>query len=263
MTKETLEREYKENQLTVTEIAEKYNISSTTVYVHLKKHNIEIRPRHKNSEKVLTNLEEQFIFGKILGDGYLRPNTDVHNSQMSFAHEIKQKEYCEYSYSFIKDWAKEPVYRVANLNPNVYKKPIVEKYVVETISHPEFTRLRRYFYEHGKKIINNDILSNLTDLSLAIWYQDDGTIERCTKTGKTRGMKICTNAFPLFSVELICKWLKTKYDINANPSFSQYGKDGIKQYTVRIPRAYTLQFSNIIKPYVHESMLYKLVDDIV
>ena len=205
MKEETLRRDYVENELTITEIAEKYNKAVSTVYKYLLVHNIPIRPRFKNENKILTSEQEQFLFGKILGDGYLRSNTDNTNSQFSFAHEIKQKDYCFFSYSFIKDWCNsEPTYRVQQLNPKIYKKDKCEKYVVETICHPEFTRLRRYFYDQGKKIINNDILDNLTDLSLAIWYQDDGSIETNTHSGSKVGIRLHVNQFNLASVQLIC-----------------------------------------------------------
>jgi hypothetical protein len=262
MKEETLKREYLENQLDGIKIAEKYNISVSTVYKKLKEYNIEIRPRYKNSNQVLSGKEEEFLFGKILGDGYLRPNTVSINSSFSFAHSIKQYEYCLYSYSFIKSWcSREPQYREQKRDPEVYKNPIIKKYIVETISHPEFSRLRRYFYDCGKKIINKDILSNITPLGLAIWYQDDGSLEVQNK--KNNGMRIATNQFPYESVKMISNWLKDTYDINSNPVSAGFGRDSVKQYIVRISKKSTLDFSNLIREFVHPSLHYKLVDDIV
>jgi hypothetical protein len=264
MKEETLKREYTENALTITEIAEKYNKSVSTVYSHLLKFNIAIRPRHKNPTKTLTKIQEEFLFGKILGDGYLKPNTDAINSNFSFAHEIKQKDYCFYSHSFISDWCTtEPIYRTQELNPKIYKKSLVEKYVVETISHPEFSRLRRYFYEQGKKIINKDILDNLSDLSLAIWYQDDGSIETNSHSGTKVGIRLHVNQFNLTSVQLICKWFEDKYGLLCAPQKSMVGKDGQQQYCIRFAKSNTSKFCDIVKPHMDPSMCYKLVDDIV
>lgn len=262
MKEETLKREYIENGLTGTQIAEKYNVSASKIYYFLKKYKIELRPRYQNYKEVLTKEEEEFLFGKILGDGYLKPNSFARNSNFSFAHNDRYKEYTEYCYNFIKRWCyNPPIYREQKKDPKIYKNNIIKKYVVETISHPEFSRLRRYFYEHGRKIVNKDILENLTPLSLAIWYQDDGSLE--VQKNKTNGMRLHTSQFPLESVNLICNYLKDVYGIKCNPVKSQKGKDGLQQYCIRISKKSTVDFSNLIKPYTHSSMNYKLVDGIV
>lgn len=260
MKKETLQKEYIEKGLTQKQIAEKYNVSRTTVIRNMQKFEIPSRPKHKNPEKVLTLKEEEFIFGKVLGDGSIYKGTSSLNCRLGFAHTSSQKEYVDYCYSFIKDWCNNPpVYREQKRDPKIYKNPVIKKYVLETISHPEFSRLRRYFYEYDRKIINKDILSNITPLSLAIWYQDDGSLEVDSRTKIATGMKLHTNQFPIYSVNLICDWLKTTYDINCNVNKSQIGKDGNSQYCVRISKKSIKDFSDLISPFVVNSMKYKII----
>lgn len=264
MKKETLEREYLENGLTQKQIAEKYNVSRTTIVRHMQKYEIECRPRHDMPGEEFTDVEEQFLFGKILGDGSIYKGPSSLNCRMGFAHGLKQTEYIEYCYSFISRWCNHPPqYREAKRDPKVFKTDTLKKYVLETKSHPEFGRLHRYFYEHGRKIVNKDILSSLTPLSWAIWYQDDGSLEIDRRRGIPTGMKLHLNQFPKESVDLIVSWMKTEYGINATANKSQKGKDGIPQYCMRISKSSMVDFSNLIRPYIHESMSYKIVDDIV
>lgn len=264
MKKETLEREYLENGLTQKQIAEKYNVSRTTIVRRMQEYGIQPRPRHSMPDEELTDLEEQFLLGKLLGDGSIYLGNSSLNYRLGFAHCVKQKEYIEYCYSFIARWCNQPPqYREQKRDPKVYKTDTLCKYVLESKSHPEFGRLHRYIYEHGRKVINRDILSSLTPLSWAIWYQDDGSLETDRRTGNVNGMKLHVNQFPKESVDLIVSWLKTEYGINATANKSQVGKDGITQYCVRISKSSMVDFSNLIRPYVHPSMAYKIVDDIV
>lgn len=269
MKKETLEREYLENGLTQKQIAEKYNISRVSVVRLMQEYGISTRPPYLRrspelEDAELTELEEQFLLGKLLGDGSIYLGNSSLNYRLGFAHCVKQKEYIEYCYSFITRWCSQPPqYREQKRDPKVYKTDTLKKYVLESKSHPEFGRLHRYIYEHGRKVINKDILSSLTPLSWAIWYQDDGSLETDHRTGNVTGMKLHTNQFPKESVDLIVSWLKTEYGINATANKSQVGKDGITQYCVRISKSSIVDFSNLIRPHVHPSMTYKIVDDIV
>lgn len=264
MKKETLEREYLENGLTQKQIAEKYNVSRITIVRHMQKYGIECRYRHDMPGEEFTSVEEQFLFGKILGEGSIYKGPSSLNYRMGFAHGLKQKEYIEYCYSFISRWCNQtPKYREAKRDPKVFKTDTIKKYVLETKSHPEFGRLHRYFYEHGRKIVNKDVLSSLTSLSWAIWYQDDGSLEVDHRRGVPTGMKLHLNQFPKESVDLVVSWMKTEYGINATANKSQKGKDGITQYCMRISKSSIVDFSNLIRPYIHESMSYKIVDDIV
>ena len=264
MKKETLELEYLQNGLTQYQIAEKYNVSQQTISRKMKEYEISVRERHSLPDSRLTDVQVEFLLGKLLGDGSIYLGSGSLNHRLGFAHCIKQKEYAEYCHSFIKEWCPSGVvYRTQKRDPKVYKTDTLEKYVVESISHPEFSRIHRYIYEHGRKVINNDILSNISPLALAIWYQDDGSLEVDHRTGKVNGAKLHVNQFPLPSVELIVSWLKTRYNINATVNRSQLGKDGIPQYCLRISKSSLLDFCNIIRPYVAPCMNYKIVDDIV
>ena len=260
MKKETLEKEYVTNGLTQKQIAEKYNISRKNVIYLMQSYNMKVRPKHSMPDEELSLQEEDFIFGKLLGDGSIYKGESSINHRLGFAHGEKQKEYIEYCHSFISKWCNNPpVYREQQRDPKIYSTPVLKKYVLETISHPEFSRIHRYFYEYGKKIVNNSILNSLTPFSIAIWFMDDGSLEVDHRTNSANGAKIATNCFPLESVQLICKWFKITHNINCNPNKAQIGKDGISQYCVRISKSSLKDFCNLIRPYVIDSMKYKII----
>ena len=65
---------------------------------------------------------------------------------------------------------------------------------------PELAELRQAMYVGGKKVLSEDYLKQLTPLSLAIWYMDDGSyterakgVQERTADGSGR-MEICVEA---------------------------------------------------------------------
>lgn len=255
MKKDTLQRETNLG-LNSHQIAEKYNISVKTVHDLGKEFNINLLIDYNNR---LTPKQEEFLFGKILGDGYIRKPIKNHNSNIEIAHGKKQKDYVWYCYEYIKEWCNNPPKdTIQKRDPKIYKTDTLEKTIFITKCHPEFSRLRRYFYEFDRKVINNDILSNLTPLSLAIWYQDDGSIEIDHRVNKVTGIRLHTLQFPLEVNQKLCKWFLDKYGLFVNVNKTQKGKDGKQLYNLRISKRSFLKFVELVQPYIHNSMKYKI-----
>ena len=103
------------------------------------------------------------------------------------------------------------------------------------------------FYKNGKKIIPINISEYLTPFALAVLVMDDG--------GWTNyGVKIATNSFKLKEVELLKNVLKSKY--NLEPTIQKiWIKD---KYSIYIKKQSIPNLINIIGPFMHSSMLYKL-----
>ena len=103
------------------------------------------------------------------------------------------------------------------------------------------------FYKNGKKIKPLNIYEYLTPLALAVWIMDDG--------GWTNsGIRIATNSFELKEVELLNDVLKSKYNLETTIQ-----KIWIKdQYSIYIKKQSVNNLRNIVGPYMHSSMLYKL-----
>jgi len=73
---------------------------------------------------------------------------------------------------------------------------------------------------------------------------------------KNKGLKFCTNSFTLNEVKFLAKVLEDKYNLTT----SIHKTGGINQYNIYIPKNSTIQLANIVKPYIHESMMYKIID---
>ena len=114
-----------------------------------------------------------------------------------------------------------------------------------TYSLPCFNYYHDLFYVNGVKIIPLNIGELLTARGLAYWAMDDGS-----KLGS--GFTLCTDSYSLTSVELLIKTLKDNFNLNCT----------IHKFNVNY-RIYILNesmdiFKELVKPYFHESMIYKL-----
>ena len=103
------------------------------------------------------------------------------------------------------------------------------------------------WYINNKKIVPSTIGEYLTPLGLSVWIMDDGS-----KVNK--GLKLCTNSFT-FSDNLLL--VKVLYD-NFNIKSSVVSAGFENQYNVYIWKESMPLLRDIVLPYVHPSMKYKL-----
>lgn len=120
----------------------------------------------------------------------------------------------------------------------------------ETFTFTSFNWIREAFYVKGRKIIPYCLEQYLTPLALAIWIQDDG----CKI--KKKGFKFCTNGFTLTEIKNLSEILNKKYGLKT--SIIKTG--AVNQYNIYITKNSLNTLIKIVKPYMHESMLYKLYD---
>lgn len=114
----------------------------------------------------LSEVQKELVLGCVLGDGYLRKKVNAH---LQITHSFKQKEYVDWKYRILKNIVITP--------PRVYKgnaKRIGYRFFTKSL--PELTSFYSRFYRNGVKIVPKDI--NLSALSLAVWYMDDGSKSR-------------------------------------------------------------------------------------
>jgi len=103
-----------------------------------------------------------------------------------------------------------------------------------------------YFILKKKKLIPLTIEQLLTPQGLAYWSADDGS-----KQGP--GFFLNTQSFTLKEVELLIKVLKSKFDLDCSAN-----KQSKEQYRIYIKKDSMNKFKDLITPYFHKSMLYKL-----
>jgi hypothetical protein len=188
------------------------------------------------------------IFGSLLGDGHMVKEKE--GSRMMFSQSGTHSNYLLWLHS-----------KIAHLgyckkNPPILRTRVLKDGTItyfmrfESFTHTSFNWIQKEFYPNGRKVVPASIETYLTPLALAIWIQDDGS------KYKSRGLKLCTDCFTLTDVKLLASILNNKYGLKT--SFIKSGV--VNQYCIYISKSSIETLIKIVKPHMHESMLYKLYD---
>jgi len=186
----------------------------------------------------------QVLIGSLLGDRHLEKRGD--GIRAKFEQTSRNVEYLIW---FHKKFAtlgycsmnKPKLFKQIKKNNFVYYG-----YKFNTFSFSSFSWLYEAFYIDRVKHLPISLLYEfLTPLGLAIWFMDDGSV-----LGK--GYKIATSCFLKNELEELCKLLYDKYGLECS-----LHKDG-KYFSLYIKSISAKNFAELIKPYIIESIKYKL-----
>lgn len=237
--RDTVDKLFKEGK-TYTEIANLLNVAQNTLSAYFWKKNGKLPSEKRQAPRVEpTQLEKEVIFGTMLGDGSLRLPEKAKNSSGKIEHGLKQEKYVKYKYKFLKRLSTKLYYYT---RPYFRKPETNQESVYFTLkTNPALTEIYHNFYKNNKKVIPED-LSLLTPLALAMLYMDDGSKTQC-------GYLICTNCFTVEDVNRLRKYLRDIYDLETTIN---------KQHMIYIRSCSKELFKQIVLPFMHKSMLYKL-----
>ncbi len=120
----------------------------------------------------LTKKQKSAIVGMILGDGYLQ-KTGKRNARLRLEHREDHYDYLIWKTKLLPNLFQGKPKFVQRIHPLTKK---IYRYVRhQSNSSPYLGKLRRLFYQEGKKIIPENLEKLLRDdISFAIWYYDDG-----------------------------------------------------------------------------------------
>lgn len=191
---------------------------------------------------------DTLIVGSLLGDGSLTPlKGDRSNSAFVMTQAERRLEYIEFVARIlgggVRRGAKRAPIRlpndcIVNKNELLENQPLLVYYVAYTGRHKDYTRLRKKWYPHGKKIVPSDVVLN--PLSLAHWFVQDGHNHQ-TRTSIT----LHTNAFTVPDVEFLIGRLDSDLGItDANVQFRK-GKP-----VIFIGKKSYFKFIETVRPYV-------------
>ena len=143
----------------------------------------------------LTKVEEQVIYGGLLGDGWLTYANDTYGSSgFEFCHSVKQLEYAQYKASLLN--ALDIRERIRT-NVNSYGSTLVRE---STKVSPAMIDAKNICYRDGKKHVTMEWLQKLDWPGFAIWYMDDGY--RNT-SAKNNAIGMAVEGFSLTEIECI------------------------------------------------------------
>lgn len=188
----------------------------------------------KNLELRLSEEQMSILIGSILGDAYIYPQGKVCLEQAQ-----SHKEYLFWKYSNLRSAAYPKVAKVIRNDKRTKTQTISWRFFLRQYFRP----LRNTFYRDNKKVIPRSITPWLSPLLLAVWYMDDGYLDKKT--------------YPIFMSEcfskkdnnFLVKSLKEKFHIN---SFIN------NRNRIRLRKRSAERFFKLIEPFIHETMRYKL-----
>ena len=107
---------------------------------------------------------KNLLCGLVLGDGTVHKR----GKRFQIQHSIKQLEYLKYKVSLLKEVGFD--LEIQTFECNGYQECRCG------FSNDYFTRIRKWLYKTGKKVIKKEFLLRLTDREIALWYMDDGSL---------------------------------------------------------------------------------------
>jgi recombination protein RecA len=197
----------------------------------------------------LSDFQWQVVLGSLMGDGALSPTRSGHGARFRWGHGAKQTVYGDWKASL---FANLTVSRSTNAKGAVFHD-------VQPL--PELAELREAVYLGSKKVLSDDYLKQLTPLSLAIWYMDDGSLSlrSAGKQQRTAGgsgrSEICVEAMDPTTRQRLRDYLTDTWGIDAR--LTSRGK--ARKAVLLFSRNATDRLHALVAPFVHPSMEYKLV----
>ena len=195
--------------------------------------------------------------GMILGDVSMYKVS--REAYMKFEQGYKQKLFIDHFFTIFGKYVfmEKPGKR---FNFSVLHKKKVKSFWFKTFSHPSFTQLYILFYKESmrnsklcrKKTISENLITNyLTCKGLAYWIMCDGSLQKNKKT-----IILHTQGYTLKENHNLSAELNMKFKLNTKVKSHKS-----KYYVIEIPAKNSVCVLNLIKPYIIDSMKYKLPCD--
>lgn len=187
------------------------------------------------------------LLGLILGDGHLmKPYGNAARSALDIKYDQKHLSYLTWLHQ-----------ELAELNPSpIRRKQGFHQYRFYTEKRDDIGLLRRQYYPKGTKRVPTDIIKHLTDpLTLAVWYQDDGTLD--FRRGYHANALIATHCFSRHECELLAKALNANFGLDVR--VCRCLMRGKLYYRLYITSKSMERFMELISPYMNKCFQYKIL----
>ncbi|MGQ0849718.1 MAG: recombinase RecA [Actinomycetota bacterium] len=203
----------------------------------------------ETTSSYLSEFQWEVVRGSLLGDGALSMAKNGYSARFRWGRGARQIEYADWKASL---FANISISRSTNSQGAVFYElpPLIE-----------LASLRKALYVEGKKAPSDNFLKQLTPLSLAIWYLDNAnfTIRSKGMQARTRGgsgrVQIRVEEMTPETRERLQAYLCDTWGINSR----LYTVGSAGTAVLVFDRASTDRLQELIAPYVHPSMSYKLL----
>lgn len=187
-----------------------------------------------------SQIQKEILIGTLLGDASFNSN----RRHVTYCHKIEHKEYSKFLDESLTD-----LYSSSYINKNANSFSGKPKYVSTTKSITWLKDLSEEMIVNNVKTIPKTLIPQITPLSLAVLYMDDGHLTESTKQRPRMHFSVCN--------------FDTQSCLNLQEAFKNFGikttitnSDGYNYLNVS---AYSVDdFCNLIKNYIPEIMQYKL-----
>ena len=203
----------------------------------------------------LSDQTRAIILGMLLGDGSLKIQNKYSNANLQIRHSETQKEYLLWKAEMLKEIAGDRSVKVQKADG--YSKNKKWRFVSKRLS--SLTALQRITHKHNKLRIKRAWLNQMTPLSLAVWWCDDGSL---ISYGGRKGV-FCTDGFDEASVKILARYLGIVWNIRTVVAPVGRKRDGTQEQYWRLwirSQEELKKFLRIILPYIPvPSMLSKTI----
>ena len=189
---------------------------------------------------------KQILIGLTLGDGHLASFVGrSRRSRMEVKGDDKGLSYLQWLHKELKPLG------VSDLKP----KRNYHQHRFYTKATEEIGKLRALFYPKGQKIVPKDIKTLLiSPLTLAVWYQDDGTLD-CRSKDHYNAL-FATHCFSYSDCKLLADTLKENFQIDVRVyRCLMRGKLRFRLYVASISMD---RFIGLVKPHINTCFAYKI-----
>jgi LAGLIDADG DNA endonuclease family len=177
-------------------------------------------------------VQRQIIVGSLLGDGAMRCKT---NALLEINHSVHQQSYVDWKYRHLANLVRTPPKARRSNGARI-------AYRFVTRSLPELTPFFRLFYGTGRKRIPELELSELT---LAVWFMDDGCRSR-------NAVYLNTQQYEEVSQSTVLRLLREQWGIEGALNRDK------TYHRVRLSVEGTRKLGKLIEPYLLPELRYKL-----
>lgn len=198
--------------------------------------------------KVYPSELDEILIGCILGDSSLNSNSETGGYRtINFSHGDKQVDYFGYKKKLFGNLFIEQANHISGYGSLIHTGCL-------TANLQTYNFIMRYFDKTGKKHVSEMLANDITPISLAFWFMDDGSLSnRDDENLRCRAM-LNTQRYSLEENQILAEALKRKFGIDAKIG----DKETYKGHALILDVENTAKLCSLIAPYVCKSMKYKI-----